>query len=119
MPPRARPGSTTAPPCRRTSQSASDNLVLLCRRHHRLVHERGFKVAREGDDLVFRRPDGKLLEQCPAAPRSRTAALVKRNRRRLGPNSIGPDTCVPRFGGDKLDYDIAVEGLFQQRSRGP
>jgi len=38
------------------------NLVLLCRRHHRTVHERGFTIAMDGSQPVFRRPDGTPLE---------------------------------------------------------
>jgi Domain of unknown function (DUF222)/HNH endonuclease len=37
------------------------NLVLLCRRHHRLVHDR-FALAVEDGRPVFRRPDGSVLE---------------------------------------------------------
>ena len=36
------------------------NLVLLCRRHHRAVHEEGFQVDQQPDgELRFRRPDGR------------------------------------------------------------
>ena len=39
------------------------NLILLCRRHHRLCHARGgFGLAVEDGDPVFRRPDGSVLE---------------------------------------------------------
>jgi hypothetical protein len=39
------------------------NLVLLCRRHHRLVHTGGgFSLELSGDGPVFRRPDGSVLE---------------------------------------------------------
>ena len=45
------------------------NLVLLCRRHHRAVHEGGFTVLRHEDGaLTFRRPDGTILEAAPALP---------------------------------------------------
>ena len=37
------------------------NLVLLCRRHHRMVHER-FGLEMAGGRPVFRRPDGSVLE---------------------------------------------------------
>ncbi len=38
--------------------------ILLCRRHHRLVHEPGgFGLAFEDDVPVFRRPDGTRLEE--------------------------------------------------------
>ena len=46
--------------------TALDNLVLLCRRHHTVVHEQGFGVARTAHgDVVFRRPDGRLIEASP------------------------------------------------------
>jgi len=38
------------------------NLTLLCRRHHRAVHEEGFQVERQADGaLCFRRPDRKSV----------------------------------------------------------
>ncbi len=43
-----------------------ENLVLLCRFHHRLVHEGGFGVMLENGDLAFRRPDGRTLPSVPA-----------------------------------------------------
>jgi 5-methylcytosine-specific restriction endonuclease McrA len=40
------------------------NLAMLCRRHHRAVHEEGYQVDREPDGtLRFRRPDGRPLHQ--------------------------------------------------------
>jgi 5-methylcytosine-specific restriction endonuclease McrA len=42
------------------------NLALLCRRHHRAVHEEGYQVAREPDGMLrFRRPDGRPLPEVP------------------------------------------------------
>jgi hypothetical protein len=50
--------------------TAASNLVLLCRRHHRLVHRGagGFRLELEGDRPVFRRPDGSRLEEDRAPP---------------------------------------------------
>ncbi len=46
-----------------------DNLVLLCRRHHRAVHEGGFAVIRKHNGvLTFLRPDGAPLQVAPASP---------------------------------------------------
>ena len=44
------------------------NVLNVCRVHHRLIHEGGFTVVREGDDLVFRAPDGRVLEPAPMPP---------------------------------------------------
>jgi Domain of unknown function (DUF222)/HNH endonuclease len=42
------------------------NLVLLCRLHHRAVHEDGYQVERAADgDLSFKRPDGRALPEAP------------------------------------------------------
>ena len=41
--------------------TALSNLVLLCRRHHRLVHQ-GFTVEMTDGRPVFRRPDGSILQ---------------------------------------------------------
>src|SRR5690606_28105474 len=36
-----------------------DNLVLLCRRHHRLLHQEGYEVVRDAaNNVEFVRPDG-------------------------------------------------------------
>jgi hypothetical protein len=45
------------------------NLVLLCRRHHRAVHEEGFQVERDDGGLLFRWPDGDVLPPVPPLPR--------------------------------------------------
>jgi len=43
--------------------TALSNLLLLCRRHHRMVHEEGFRLeVGEMGRAVFRRPDGTDLE---------------------------------------------------------
>jgi 5-methylcytosine-specific restriction endonuclease McrA len=42
------------------------NLALLCRRHHRAVHEEGYQVDRQVDGtLQFRRPNGRPLPEAP------------------------------------------------------
>ena len=53
-----------------------DNLLLLCRRHHRAVHEEGFTVALTDDgDARFFWPDGRPFPDAPPAPRWAGAAL--------------------------------------------
>jgi hypothetical protein len=43
--------------------TAASNLLLLCRRHHRLIHRpRGFTLELVDGRPVFRRPDGSVLE---------------------------------------------------------
>jgi 5-methylcytosine-specific restriction endonuclease McrA len=43
--------------------TALQNLLLLCRRHHRMVHDpAGFGLTLEAGSPIFRRPDGTRLE---------------------------------------------------------
>jgi hypothetical protein len=49
--------------------TALQNLVLLCRRHHRMVHaRRGFSLRLEDGRPVFRGPFGDVLEEERAPP---------------------------------------------------
>jgi hypothetical protein len=42
-----------------------DNLMLLCSRHHRLVHEGGFRIERDYQNhWFFKRPDGRAVPTC-------------------------------------------------------
>ena len=42
-----------------------DNLLLLCTRHHRLVHEGGFSITKDYlDRWYFKRPDGHAVPNC-------------------------------------------------------
>jgi uncharacterized protein DUF222/HNH endonuclease len=49
-------------------ETSLHNLVLLCRPHHRLVHEGGFALRMERGRPVFRRPDGSVLAEERAPP---------------------------------------------------
>jgi hypothetical protein len=85
------------------------NLVQLCSFHHQLVHEGGYRVRVRTGTVEFERPDGRVItERCQARPVSGAGIAAHHQSRRM---SIGPDTCRPLSAGDRLDYDIAVEGL--------
>jgi hypothetical protein len=43
--------------------TAAQNLLLLCRRHHTMIHERKFRLELLNGRPVFRRPDGTVLEE--------------------------------------------------------
>ncbi len=97
--------------------TALDNLVLLCRRHHRAVHEEGFGVTL-GDDgeAHFVRPDGEPLPEAPAPP-TVTGVPLAPVTARLGRAGIrlGPHTATPAWRGERLDVDWAVSVLWRRR----
>jgi hypothetical protein len=89
-----------------------------------LVHEGGFCVERAGRRGVrFCRPDGRLIADAITSVAPRSPGLAARNRARG--LVVDANTCKPRSLGDRLDYDIAVEGLCTrasppaERNRGP
>jgi hypothetical protein len=47
-----------------------DNLMLLCRRHHTLLHEGGISIERNAlGGLAFARPDGRVIDVVPRPPK--------------------------------------------------
>ena len=90
-----------------------DNLVLLCRRHHRAVHEDGFRVElRADDDARFFRPDGQPFPEAPPAPRWAGGALEPTASHLASDGiTIDGDTATPDWYGEKLDLHWAIQVL--------
>jgi uncharacterized protein DUF222/HNH endonuclease len=87
-----------------------DNLALLCRRHHRAVHEDGYRVERDaGGTLCFRTPGGRPIPDVPApppVPPDPTRALVAAHRARG--LAIDARTGCPGWLGERLDLAWAI-----------
>jgi hypothetical protein len=89
-----------------------DNLMLLCRHHHRRVHEDGFGVERiDHSRIRFSRPDGRVIEEHPQLPTSGSIERLRRGNREV------IDASAWIIPGDTLDYGIAIEGLMRKRER--
>ena len=89
------------------------NLVLLCRRRHRAVHEEGYQVERLPDGaLSFRRPDGRLLSDVPP-PAALPADPVEALRARHGAQGLRlhAKTTCPAWLGERLDLGWAIDVL--------
>jgi hypothetical protein len=91
----------------RGGQTKPENLLSLCRAHHRLVHKDAIVItAGPGATFTFRAPDGTVIPSCPALP---------------GPHGeIAPchaaeitlSTPVPAWYGDRLNLDHAIYVCF-------
>ena len=95
-----------------------DNLVLLCRRHHRAVHEEGFSV-RVGPtgDAAFCWPDGRPFPDAPPAPRWTGPPLAPTGAHLAAAGiEIGPDTATPDWHGERLDLGYAIDVLWKPRT---
>src|ERR1700675_1501645 len=89
------------------------NLAMLCRRHHRAVHEEGYQVDRQPDGaLQFRRPDGRPLPDVPvpaAVPGDPVEALrACHDSQGL---RIGARTACAGWLGERLDVTWAIDVL--------
>src|SRR5437773_3952510 len=89
------------------------NLALLCRRHHRAVHEEGYEVDRQPDGtLSFRRPDGALLPAVPPPPGLPADPVeVLRARHDDHGLQITARTSMPGWLGERLDVGWAISVL--------
>jgi Domain of unknown function (DUF222)/HNH endonuclease len=89
------------------------NLVLLCRRHHRAVHEEGFQVERgESGELQFRSPHGWVLAY--VSPPSRMPDGAEAKVRAWNTSSgitIHPHTATPKWNGERLNLGWAIDAL--------
>ena len=97
-----------------------ENLVLLCRRHHRAVHEEGFRITLDAaGEVAFTRPDGRPFPQAAPPPLWTGEALAPVNER-LEQDGIEIDahTATPRWKGERVDMNWAVDLLWRPRPDG-
>ena len=93
------------------------NLVLVCRFHHRAVHEEGFQVVADGaGGFQFLRPNGEPLPAVPPAPRWEgvgppLAPTVERLA--AAGISIDPHTATPEWYGESLNVAATLDVLWE------
>jgi hypothetical protein len=88
------------------------NLALLCRRHHRMVHEGGYGMTRARDGTwIFTRPTGDVV-QLPERPPASPSDLTRSNES-MG-RSAEREPYAPEGAGEGLDVDYVTWALFFQ-----
>jgi hypothetical protein len=91
------------------------NLVLLCRFHHRQVHEGGVKVQVLDDGaLRFCSADGKRFDT-QSITSGDTHTLMRQNQ--SSGFAIDSRTATSRWCGERMDYDMAIGCLLDQEER--
>jgi hypothetical protein len=87
-----------------------ENLVLLCRHHHRLLHEGGYSIERKpSGEIAFRHPRGWPIPLSPRPPGSGPGRLVAQNRS-VG-LEIDRETCL-RGSGERMHLGWNVEAMY-------
>ena len=108
-----------------------ENLVLLCRRHHRLVHEQGYEVIYHGVNacgqsglqrghIEFRRPDRQFLPEALYPQFTEHQAQeesldIERQHQRMG-LSIDEYTAITKWQGERMDYSMAMDGVLRSEA---
>jgi 5-methylcytosine-specific restriction endonuclease McrA len=79
------------------------NLISLCRRHHTLVHDRGYLIAAgPAGTFTFSRSDGTPVPASPALPPP--AGTIEDSH----DADITPGTIIPPWYGERLNLDHAL-----------
>jgi len=92
-----------------------DNLVLLCRHHHHLVHEGGFSCEKNGSgEVVFRDQRRTPLATWAPQPRISDEDIKDWLDREFFDKGIDADSCRSQwYAGERMDWNLAVSNLFQ------
>jgi Domain of unknown function (DUF222)/HNH endonuclease len=94
-------------------ETAMENLVLLCRHHHRLVHEGGFGIRKSTQGAIeFNDPAGKIISTGPDT-RSRGNFLALFDVHADSGIHITPKTAQSQWLGEAMDDDMAIQVMLQ------
>jgi hypothetical protein len=104
-----------------------DNLILLCRHHHSLLHQEGFEIVQGNKGFEFVRADGRkfphaLSTQFAQSDEGLDGSLaIEAEDHTLG-LGIDARTAVTLWLGESMDYGYAVGTLMdiaEARAQGP
>jgi 5-methylcytosine-specific restriction endonuclease McrA len=95
------------------------NLALLCRRHHRAVHEDGFRLERKPEGaLIFHRPNGWVLPHVPESPPVSADPIDEvRKENEANGLQIDPQTLKPLWSGETFDLGWVIDVLHPKANR--
>lgn len=99
-------------------ETSLDNLVQLCRYHHRLVHEGGYCCEKNDEGtVVFRDREGQLVPEtgrihCLPRGHADVGNVMVLLEEQLEDRFIDEQTIKPYWHGETMDKDIAVGLLW-------
>lgn len=93
------------------------NLILLCHKHHRAVHDRGWTLTGTGDDPVFTRPDCQTVPAgSPSMSGSSSELLAMHREQGL---HIEPDGAGSWWLGEQIDWAMIDVGFTHVAAQPP
>jgi len=97
-----------------------ENLVLLCRRHHHLVHEGGFSCEKsKSGELIFRNQRDIALPAWASLPAIPDSDIEEWLDNEFWDRGVDSDTCRSQwYAGERMDWNLAVGHLFTKSTHG-
>jgi len=96
------------------------NLALMCRFHHRLVHEGRVRIEVLDDGaLRFVRPNGQSFDSVApehTQPVADWTDLIRQHQ--FGDVQVDENTAASRWSGEAMDYGLGIEVLLGHWRRG-
>ncbi len=96
-------------------ETSKDNLVKLCRFHHRELHSGHYfietKMSGEKRTLVIKTSTGEVMEPNPLLPHCTVESTVKGYFEQQWPD-IDSHTGDSRWSGEIMDYGMAIDALL-------
>jgi hypothetical protein len=103
-------------------ETSLDNLLTLCRFHHRALHQGELTIARgdDLDDFIFSNMFGNEITPTvrPQFP-DQDAANGEILRIEEFCKDVSAETCITGWRGESMDYDIAVQALLRREELAP
>jgi len=98
-------------------ETSLENLVLLCRHHHHLVHEGGFDCKRSEDgEIYFADRRERHLDGFPIPGSTTLEESLAWMYRQHAKASITSESCTAKwYAGEEMDMDHAVSLMFTKR----
>ena len=94
----------------RGGETKLSNLILLCGRHHRLLHEGGFSIDIAGDQVFsFVDRSGRPVPDVPTPAPAGGPSLEERNA--ASGVVVDTDTCGSLGGGESYDLGLTIDAL--------
>lgn len=112
-------------------ETSLDNLVLLCRHHHRLLHQGVFRIEtkisskdstrKREEAFVFIKPNGQVIPQSiyPQYDQPKITidgALEIEIQHRESGLDIDAKTAVSAWRGERMDYGLALDVMWERRT---
>jgi len=96
-------------------ETSMDNLVLLCRHHHHLVHDGGFDCKKSADgEIYFVDQQQKPMPNWAELPKLADAHDIEKwlDREFFEATADGEGCAAKWYAGDRMDWQMAVSALF-------